>query len=105
MTIRSRLAKIETTVERLNPTIKKRLIDRDEFDAWVQRLDRSFEIRRLRKGIDYTESDLLIGAEKLLRSCYNFGGFAFDINEIGIERSEIEFSGGGLNGSASRKHL
>lgn len=105
MTIRARLTRIETAVERSNPTNKKRLINRDEFEACVRRIDRSFEIRRLRKGVDYTDSDLRRCADKMLRGYHNFGGFAFDWNEFGMEGSKIGSSNGGLNDSTSRKHI
>ena len=85
-------------VERANPANTKRWTGRVEFEAYVRRLDRSFEIRRLRKGIDFTDSDLRRGAEKMLRGNQDFGGFAFDLNTIGIEESIVDSGGGGLNG-------
>ena len=77
MTIRARLTRIETAVEHLNPTIKKRFIDRDEFEEYVKRIARAYTIFRYRKDEHYTDQNVRKTAVMMIRGLYNFGRCLF----------------------------
>ena len=90
MKTHARLSKIEAGLRSARVLVEKRSIGRDEFDAYADRMDKSFWIRGFKKGEQYTDHEVRKATLKLILGMGNFGGLAFDLCEIGISDEEYQ---------------